>query len=269
MEAKTIFPLGKSKNHVQSGSYIFHRYASPLEYSKTIFKSENEAIKEEKKLEKTLDVLLEEDRKTVPNGRKNRKPSGVSLTPQAFQYAHQKLQKNGCTCFTSSAPDSPYTGLSFYNNRYIPISLTDGSTLVAAHIHLYSPQPCDVCIVEKIAKCENSEAKWTPCNMYANGEEIDIPFYEDDHVHYLLIILEYLVDNKDLNPNLRFEAAVYQYLIAANGFYFKDNDSIFSGDSRFQFILKSSLTLASKFKPSDPSVLNDIKQENERLLKSS
>jgi len=272
----TLFPTEQNgKKILDSGSYLFHRFQSQLNVAPPNLKSKNEVKKSEAQTGTRYDVFLQDGSSlTRPNGGYSGEISGISLfvssneVADAFKFAHQKLQKNGAKCFTSCSSSVPHSDLTLVYDRNIPLDMTDRRT-IAAHVTLYPPNPTDVNNMQKIARCENNEARWSLCGFDVQAEEIDLNNTPDPHLDMVCILLETLIINPKIDPNLKFEAAIYQYIASTYEQYFVGSTSIFHKDYRFHFILNFALEICPHICSDDESILIDIKHDNQQFMKSN
>eukprot|EP00731_Ephydatia_muelleri_P010834 Em0005g1420a len=150
----------------------------------------------------------------------------LSDDDKGFIYAHDRLSErsNSSGCYVSAAPaENGYSQL--FEDRIItyerkPEEINKPEQFQAYHAFLF-PTRDDITVTDfnERAECRKPEGAWTPCEIAANAETVDLPNTPDGDVDAACLLLEALISSESTLVAQRFLAAWCQYYIASS---FKD-----------------------------------------------
>ena len=150
----------------------------------------------------------------------------LSDDDKGFIYAHDRLSErsNSSKCYVSAAPaENGYSQL--FEDRIItykrkPEDVNKPEQFQAHHAFLF-PTRDDITVTDfnERAECRKPEGAWTPCEIAANAETVDLPNTPDGDVDAACLLLEALISSESTLVAQRFLAAWCQYYIASS---FKD-----------------------------------------------
>ena len=258
---------------------FYHRFKNELEVgSHDIITLPNDEYVNWCKENNQSDVFLEKNRLTNINvGNELKNPEiclyiPVTNNDKAFIYAHQILKHLNVQCFVSKELLSDKKKiLETHNDCIFPKSSTNLKRITKKII--VSPNtPIKTRYLEQTLFYEDTEI-WSPCS-YAENPEEDLPDVEDHYLDNLCVLLMIIIGEKAIDPDVRFEAAIYQYLIASEEKFFdckSGEDSLFCNDIYFQRILSLAHSIYDQrhqelYNP-NPDIIVDLWENNENCLK--
>lgn len=217
--------IGNKKDVDSSTEYFFHRVKSNIRVEDMGAITPREWLNT-----RNIDCCSEKNRTVVcPFGIPRsvhavnpRLRGGISLLafpkgyhPEMMRFAHRELRPKG-QCFWSTSPHQDARFACVYRFdafRKYPRSDNGRGLTVGAHALLCPAEECKTVDLDRVAMCENSG--WNTCNMKASAEDIAKwdAWAPDGNSRCLVLVLDCVINDADVDINIRFLAAMYLFLV--------------------------------------------------------